>query len=111
MEKNFQHLPLFYSWIYGEWFDLDNEDHSKVDVCGYIDLKRMYAKGLKPQDNGRTNTLLTISHMLAAVLHRRPIGVQQKFAYGLHRGMGMNPMTVFKAQSYRLIHCYQAAVD
>ena len=66
-----------------------NED-VKVDVCGYMDLKRMYAKGLKPQDNGRTNTLLTISHMLAAVLHRRPIG---EFAYGLHRGMGMNPMS------------------
>jgi len=28
--------------------------------------------------------------MLAAVLHRRPIG---EFAYGLHRGMGMNAMS------------------
>jgi hypothetical protein len=66
-----------------------NED-IKVDVCGYRDLQREYARGTKPQDNGRTNTLLTISHMLAAVLHRRPIG---EFAYGLHRGMGMNPMS------------------
>lgn len=66
-----------------------NED-IKVDVCGYRDLKREYARGPKPQDNGRTNTLLTISHMLAAVLHRRPIG---EFSYGLHRGMGMNPMS------------------
>jgi len=66
-----------------------NED-IKVDVCGYRDLQRESARGPKPQDNGRTNTLLTISHMLAAVLHRRPIG---EFAYGLHRGMGMNPMS------------------
>jgi len=66
-----------------------NED-IKVDVCGYRNLTREYARGTKPQDNGRTNTLLTISHMLAAVLHRRPIG---EFAYGLHRGMGMNAMS------------------
>lgn len=66
-----------------------NED-IKVDVCGYRDLQREFARGTKPRDNGRTNTLLTISHMLAAVLHRRPIG---EFAYGLHRGMGMNPMS------------------
>ena len=66
-----------------------NED-IKVDVCGYRNLTREYARGPKSQDNGRTNTLLTISHMLAAVLHRRPIG---EFAYGLHRGMGMNAMS------------------
>ena len=66
-----------------------NED-IKVDVCGYRNLVREYARGTKPQDNGRTNTLLTISHMLAAVLHRRPIG---EFAYGLHRGRGMNTMS------------------
>jgi len=66
-----------------------NED-IKVDVCGYRNLTREYTRGVKPQDNGRTNTLLTISHMLAAVLHRRPIG---EFAYGLHRGMGMNAMS------------------
>ena len=66
-----------------------NED-IKVDVCGYRDLKREYAKSTKPQDNGRTNTLLTISHMLAAILHRRPIG---EFSYGLHRGQGMNAMS------------------
>jgi len=66
-----------------------NED-IKVDVCGYRDLKREYAKSTKPQDNGRTNTLLTISHMLAAILHRRPIG---EFSYGLHRGLGMNAMS------------------
>lgn len=66
-----------------------NED-IKVDVCGYRNLQREYARGTKPQDNGRTNTLLTISHMLAAILHRRPIG---EFAYGLHRGMGMNPIS------------------
>jgi len=66
-----------------------NED-IKVDVCGYRNLVREYARGTKNQDNGRTNTLLTISHMLAAVLHRRPIG---EFAYGLHRGMGMNAMS------------------
>jgi hypothetical protein len=66
-----------------------NED-IKVDVCGYRDLKREFARGIKPQDNGRTNTLLTISHMLAAILHRRPIG---EFSYGLHRGLGMNAMS------------------
>jgi hypothetical protein len=66
-----------------------NED-IKVDVCGYRNLKREYAKGTKPQDNGRTNTLLTISHMLAAILQRRPIG---EFSYGLHRGLGMNAMS------------------
>jgi len=66
-----------------------NED-IKVDVCGYRNLTREYVRGTKPQDNGRTNTLLTLSHMLAAVLHRRPIG---EFAYGLHRGMGMNAMS------------------
>jgi len=66
-----------------------NED-IKVDVCGYRDLKRQYAKKTKPQDSGRTNTLLTISHMLAAILHRRPIG---QFSYGLHRGLGMNAMS------------------
>ena len=71
-----------------------NED-IKVDVCGYRNLQREYARGTKPQDNGRTNTLLTISHMLAAILHRRPIG---EFAYGLHRGMGMNPIS--KGQIY-----------
>lgn len=66
-----------------------NED-IKVDVCGYRDLKREYSSGTKPQDNGRTNTLLTISHMLAAIIHRRPIG---EFSYGLHRGLGMNAMS------------------
>jgi hypothetical protein len=66
-----------------------NED-IKVDVCGYRDLKREFAKSTKSQDNGRTNTLLTISHMLAAILHRRPIG---EFSYGLHRGLGMNAMS------------------
>lgn len=66
-----------------------NED-VKVDVCGYRNLRREYSGGPRPQDNGRTNTLLTISHMLAAVLHRRPIG---EFAYGLFRGLGMNPMS------------------
>jgi hypothetical protein len=66
-----------------------NED-IKVDVCGYRNLKREYKKGPKPQDSGRTNTLLTISHMLAAILHRRPIG---EFSYGLHRGLGMNAMS------------------
>lgn len=66
-----------------------NED-IKVDVCGYRDLKREYAKSTKPQDSGRTNTLLTISHMLAAILHRKPIG---EFSYGLHRGLGMNAMS------------------
>jgi len=71
-----------------------NED-IKVDVCGYRNLQREYARGTIPQDNGRTNTLLTISHMLAAILHRRPIG---EFAYGLHRGMGMNPIS--KGQIY-----------
>ncbi len=71
-----------------------NED-IKVDVCGYRDLKREFARATKPQDNGRTNTLLTISHMLAAILHRRPIG---EFSYGLHRGMGMNAMS--KGQIY-----------
>lgn len=60
------------------------------NVLSHRNLQREFARGTKPQDNGRTNTLLTISHMLAAVLHRRPIG---EFAYGLHRGMGMNPMS------------------
>ena len=68
----------------------------KVDVKGYRELQRVYAKGPKPQDNGRTNTLLTFSHMLAAILHRRPIG---EFAYGLHRGLGMNPMSSGKIHS------------
>jgi len=66
-----------------------NED-IKVDVCGYRNLVREYVRGPKPVDNGRTNTLLTISHMLAAVLHRRPIG---EFSYGLHRGLGMNALS------------------
>jgi hypothetical protein len=66
-----------------------NED-IKVDVCGYRNLQREYSRSTKPQDSGRTNTLLTISHMLAAILHRRPIG---EFSYGLHRGLGMNAMS------------------
>lgn len=105
-----KHLPLLGSHldvipsVTGEWsipevpiesiiFFIDllgfNED-IKVDVKGYRDLMREGKKGPKPKANGRTNTLLTFAHMLAAVLHRRPVG---EFAYGLHRGQGMNPMS------------------
>jgi len=66
-----------------------NED-IKVDVCGYRDLKREYVKGPKPRDNGRTNTMLTISHMAAVILSRRPVA---EFSYGFHRGQGMNAIT------------------